>query len=458
MTSRVPVLTLPVIAAAALVLASPAAARAASPVSDTPQGTWGVNVTAADGSASSVYFVLRTTDRTYLVGKFSKLVNYATGQTVSVRNVAALLPDGSPDPGFTVGTDGPVRRMVAGPDGNLYLGGAFTRVYAGTSSIYQPRVARFGYLDGSAALDRDWRPSVSGAPSGYNGARLTPTVYALAFSQPDVSTGATKVYVGGSFTSAGSQGLPVETRTGLAAFDLVTGDLDATWTPGADNGTVNDLHGPSVRSFLVTSNGLMYVTGEFDQINGDYGRPALAQVSQSTGALTNFRPFYYSGNTPRPALNGYYHDGFELALATGYYNSSRPILFMASGGISNNLFSFDAETGQRWTQLWTDGDVQTVAVQDGYLYAGGHFLNFYGNKRVHIARLQLSSGAVDTSWAPALYPQHSKGYFYGVWSLAPYTDPDTGTMSMYVGGAFKNVNSSTTTAGVFKKFLWFQNG
>jgi hypothetical protein len=427
-------------------------AVAASPVSDRPYGVWGVALKLPNGSPSSVYSVLATPDRIYLAGRFSALVNSATGEQVSASNVAALLPDGTPDRGFTAGTDGAVRRIVLGPDGALYVGGSFNNVYAGTAKMYQPRIARLSYA-GAPVLDRGWRPRVTGQQPTYQQRLLQPVVYAIAFSSP-AADGARKVYVGGSFTTAATSGQPGSPRSDMAAFDLRTGTLDAAWHPAADNGsyTPNDLHGPSVRAFLVTPDGLVYVTGEFDQINGNYYRSGLAQVRQDTGELTGWVPYV----DKRLALNTY-NDGFELALVPAYSSYPRPVLFVASGGVSNNLFGFDAATGAQVTRMWSDGDVQTLAVQDGFLYVGGHFLEFYGASRTHVARLSLATGQIDGGWAPALLPGHEAGSFYGVWSLAPATDPQTGAAKLYVGGAFKTVSSSTTTNEPHRKFVWFQS-
>jgi hypothetical protein len=449
--------------AVGLLVASAAPASAATPVTDNPYGDVGVALTTASGAATSVYSVVRTADRIYIGGSFDKLTD-----GTSAKNIAAFRPDGSVDTNFTgkVNADGAVRTLALGPDGNLYLGGTFKRVTDPTCTSRtatcsaHTRVARLNALTG--ALDTAWAPSLTGSQPGWKATdqkqpcatgspvSRSPVVYGIGF-------GLGRVYVGGTFAQANGTA-----RDNAAAFDMATGNL-LDWRVDADNGVVSqtcDIHGPSVRAFLVNDDGTMYVAGEFDVVDSAT-RQGVVKVNSDTGQLV-------SGFTD-PFDND--NDGF--ALVRGPWKAAGDSLFVAGAGIHNDLHILRADTGARRTSMYSNGDVQTLTLQDNKLYVGGHFLQFNtkiapppgstkdpcststppASCRIHIARVDTSSGTVD-GWAPQMLPAQSAGYFYGVWSLFAYSDTNTNNY-VYAGGAFKDVKYSGGTES-HKKVTWFQ--
>jgi len=113
--------------------------------------------------------------------------------------------------------------------------------------------------------------------------------------------------------------------------------------------------------------------------------------------------------------------------------------YVGGGGTLNRVYDINPITGGTvWQSTHGDGDVQSVAVQGGQVYIGGHFDCVNGSDppavclatRLKIARYSLN-GVLDPTWAPNL----SAG-FMGVWAM-------TGDATqLYVGGEFTRVNGA----------------
>lgn len=54
-------------------------------------------------------------------------------------------------------------------------------------------------------------------------------------------------------------------------------------------------------------------------------------------------------------------------------------------------YSTSGSGAQAWN-LSSDGDAQTIALLDGKVYVGGHFLLLDGQRRVRIAAINASTG------------------------------------------------------------------
>jgi hypothetical protein len=85
-----------------------------------------------------------------------------------------------------------------------------------------------------------------------------------------------RIYIGGDFTSVGGQ-----SRSYLAAINRATGQVDATWTPTADQ--------PVDAMALAPDGSVLYVAGRFKTING-LSRVRLAALDPVTGAPTGWNP------------------------------------------------------------------------------------------------------------------------------------------------------------------------
>ncbi len=169
-----------------------------------------------------------------------------------------------PDPGTpvtmaadalpTVQIDGVVwSQAIVG--NTVYVGGEFTTAQpagaaAGVNTV--PRANLLAYDLTTGNLISSWNPGTNGP------------VQAVVAS-PDGS----RVYIGGSFTSAGGQN-----RFRVAAFNTATGALVSPWNPGT-NARVTS---------LAATNTTLYVGGAFSSA-GNTTRTKLAAFSTATGAL-----------------------------------------------------------------------------------------------------------------------------------------------------------------------------
>jgi WD40 repeat protein len=182
------------------------------------------------------------------------------------------------------------------------------------------------------------------------------------------------VYVGGSFSHAQTRSGSSVSRTDLAAFDVSTGALVATWSADA-NGRVDS---------LATDGSFLYVGGSFSTIGG-LNQSWLARVSLTTGAAD-------SGFRPR--LNG-----AVLALQAGGGSVYAGGAFSFSGGVSQHfLAKFDATTGAKVAAYTaaTNGQVNALALSpDGTrLAVGGAFTTLSGVARTGLGLLDPSTGTV----------------------------------------------------------------
>ena len=130
-----------------------------------------------------------------------------TGTTTRNR-IGRLNVDGTVDPTFNPGTNGPVLAVAVQADGKILAGGNFTAVGGGTGlTSARSHIARFN-ADGT--VDTSFDP----------GANLN--VYALAV-QPDG-----KILVGGEFSTLGGGDA---TRIGIGRLNA-DGSIDAAFNPG----------------------------------------------------------------------------------------------------------------------------------------------------------------------------------------------------------------------------------
>ena len=215
--------------------------------------------------AHSTSVVSRIGRRTATVGAALAVVA-ATFVAVAPSALAAVSPiQDRPSTGVTadalptVQVDGVVwSQAVVG--NTVYAGGQFANARpagaaAGTNQT--PRANLLSYNITTGALNTSFAPS------------LNAQVKVVAAS-PD----GTRVYVGGSFTTANGQA-----RYRLAAYSTSTGALISSFAPSLD-ATVNT---------LTVTNSAVYAGGVFGVANG-VARNHLAAFSASTGALLGWAP------------------------------------------------------------------------------------------------------------------------------------------------------------------------
>jgi hypothetical protein len=291
-------LTAALLAIAAVVAAGiPAEAVSSRPRATTP---------AFNGS---VYAIAHRGDVTYVGGEFTAAS--AGGRTYPRLRLAAfdsrsgaLLPWAPP-------ADATVRALAA-TDDSIYAAGDFHAV---------------------GGRDRDSLVRLhpgTGAVSSFRHS-LTGTAYALA-------VGNDRLYLGGSFTDVDGH-----RRANLAAFSLITGGLDGTWRPAADD-TVHALaiHGSKV-----------FVGGGFHTVQSVSGTLRLAAVHATTGRVDeNFLP-RAPAEVRAIAVDA---DGVSVATA----------------GVGGRAIAYSYRGKVRWQRVF-DGDAAAIVTAGGVTYVGGHF-------------------------------------------------------------------------------------
>jgi hypothetical protein len=337
-----------------------------------------------NGRVSAILFL---NGRIYIGGKFTSVrpAGAAAGTGEVARNrlaafdasTGALLPW---NPGASAAVF-----ALAGAGNTVYVGGSFSKLGASTRS-------RIGAVDASTgAILSGFKPKLDAAANS-------------------LAVGGGVVYAGGAFTTANGVA-----RASLAAFDASTGALSTTWAPAAGGNSSSTPTVTSVR--LAPGGGLVYVGGGFTTIDGA-SQNHIAALLASNGA-------------PSPTFT--HHVGYavvDLAVdSTG--------VFIAGAGGGGNFANLNPTTGAIAWQGGTDGNVQAIAVLDGEVYVGGHYLNYCGpqggqhtcttsTQRLKLLAVDEATGAL-TPWNP-----HANSAL-GIFALA-----GSGT-SLAAGGDFTKI-------------------
>lgn len=270
--------------------------------------------------------------------------------------------------------------LVNTANNSLYLGGAFTS--------YQPYKA-----PEISALD-----TTNGTPqidflSGFSGGEVTAILINGGYA-----------YVGGYFTAYQGQ-----TAQGLAKVDLVTTNLDTTFTQatGLDAGV-----------FALVINGTsLYVAGEFSTYRGA-NAGGIAKINTTTGNLDAVftQAVMFDGPASALAISG------TSIYVGGTFTDYR-------GTTVENLVKLDLTTGvldTTFSQITgPDNYVLSLYASGTSLYVGGGFTNYRGSTAVRLAKVDLSSGNLDTTFTQAT----------GVTGGDVYALSSDGT-SLYAGGSF----------------------
>lgn len=255
-------------------------------------------------------------------------------------------------------------------------------------------------------------------------------VIAAAVRLPDGS-----VVVGGSFRSLG--GLP---RRNIAKL-LPDGQVDPDWAPalgGAfedfpqqpESGPVGD---PGVSALAVDAGGNVYAGGVINSVN---------DVSTST---LGFRIVKLSGGgsgaVDSSFLVGTNSNVLALSIVGGhlYVGGSFSSVRTPSGQIARqNLAKLDLASGAvdtSWNAGVTGGDVRALAGDAaGGLLVAGAFVSIGGQPRSRLARLNVSTAQADPNWINNLGSPTS--LFTGSLQVEPITG------NVYVAGSFESVNGT----------------
>ena len=286
--------------------------------------------------------------RLYAGGEFTGVGGVARNRLAAINTVS-----GGIDSGWDANANSTVNALALSPDGSrLYAGGGFT----GVGGVARNRLAAIDAATG--AVDSGWDANANN------------TVNAL-------SIGGGRLYAGGGFTSVGGVA-----RNRLAAIDAATGAVDPKWNPDADG---------VVRALALSPDGSrLYAGGEFTGVGG-VARNRLAAIDAATGAVD-----------PKWKANANYTvyalavSGRRLYIGGGFTN--------VKGQSRNRLALVDGLTGDL-DPNWVPAADDTVwalesSVDGSRVYAGGRFTQISGTSVQRLARLDATTGALDTSWRP----------------------------------------------------------
>jgi len=392
-------------------LAAPAAgAQAAVPALDpgpnlsltADQSWWGANGRVAD--------IVTRGNRAWIGGGFD-YVGPTTGHAVVVDSAT-----GQRAPGPIV--DGKVNASIPDGSGGYYLGGEFARV--GSS-----RRVGLAHVLADGTVQKSWAPDVTGSVQalalvgstvlvgGQFSAVGTQSVSNLAAVAPDGSVAAWSatngpvsalavagdaVYVSGSFTTVSGTA-----RRGLARLGAASAALDQTFNV-TTNAAVNAL---AVTAGATRADDAVFFGGDFTSVTTGAGsavRNRLASVSGG-GALTTWAPsadasvraLAVDAGTGKVAVGG----AFSTVNASA---RERLAVLDASGattGLNAALSGCQAPhtTGSTYDLADCTTEVNSLAIQNGTVYAGGVFTMAGGALKHNAAAFTLATGAM-TSWRP----------------------------------------------------------
>lgn len=361
-------------------------------------GTAAVQVTDSQGATAVAHVrVLRirvngpvtatATDGTsiYLGGGF-----YATNPYSAPHLLVADLTNGNPALGCDLGTgflDGAVTAVVTSGN-SIYVAGTFNH-YNGAV------VGQLAKIDATTcALDTKFSQAGSFGMGGFGSNQGT--IYALALS-------GNSLFVAGTFQTY--RGAPA---TSPLKIDATSGNPDPTFSvsSGPDN---------SVNTIAVSSNSV-YVGGAFTHFNG-VAVPSLAKLDANTGALD----LSFANAAPvedMPGVSSLAVSGSALYVAGS---------FAHYGGIATNLAKLDATTGaldvsftQNVAQYTSIG---TILPTGNSVYIG-RYNNPYPTGLPLLVKVDSTTGVADPVFTNAV------AFNGAVNTLAPVGP------SLYVGGAF----------------------
>jgi len=325
------------------------------------------------------------------------------------------------------GLNGPVYCMAEGPDGKIYVGGAFTNAGGVSAADY---LARWD------PISEAWEAVVS----GING-----VVRCMDFDANG------DLYIGGSFTTINSGGVGKMAKV-----------VDLTGTPSVEAWGGAGIGAGNVLSIVVTPNGI-YIGGSFTSVDSIANTARIARwngaawEALSTGLNNGVNTIVYSpdnnlyigGNftdAAYPYLCKWNGTAFSaVGTNTDINGAVYPLAFdetgkLYVGGNFTNAGGIAAEKGANYIACWNgsswsavgkgaDALVYCIAINGGKLYASGKFTSV-GDLTLTDRVAVWSNGA----WQPLDIDLPGSDEIF---SILPASDG-----SLYIGGTFSTAASS----------------
>lgn len=346
------------------------------------------------GPSAAVYSIVTDGVSLYLGGTFTTYKSAAANRITKVNLTTAALDNTfSPSSGAN-GASSTVNALYLS-GASLYAGGLFT-TYRNLSAV---RVAKMG-TDG--VLDTTYNPS-----SGANGA--SGNVNAILASTNGV-------YVGGNFYSYRN----FSTANYIAKIDSA-GNLDTTFnSQSAANGFNNNVRA------IALSGSTIFVGGDFTTYRG----AAASRIAKldSTGVLdTTFNPASGANGT-NSSVWAIAISGLDLFIGGDFTSYKGTALkYLAKLNFSGTLdATFSTTTGP-------SSSVYALAISGSNVYIGGKFTTYKSVSANRVAKLDYTNAALNTTFSPSA----SNGVNNNVNTLLIYGS------SLYMGGTFTTYKGIT---------------
>ena len=242
-----------------------------------------------------------------------------------------------------------------------------------------------------------------------------------------VSDGSGGFFVGGDFSRGGT------TAQDFARTDLlhVTGGgaVDPAWDPATDAGIVNA---------MTLHDGVLYVGGSFTKIDGN-DRHRIAAIDAGTGEVVgNWAPAIDDGEVRSLAI------GLPMRIGDAVNTLYAGGTFRSIAGTSHRKvaeISLAAGTtgANAWDPAFLAGNVNAVAVNERYVYAGGESITSVGgdSRSPTLREIERTPDAHATDWVPD--PRTASGNRGVVHSLELRPSLLGGLGTLYVGGLFERI-------------------
>ena len=424
-------------------------------------------ITGSNGTNDLVYTIgVDASDNIYLGGCFSAYRGTTVFNITKVSKAGVI--DTTFSPTGSNGTNSCVL-SIALSGTNIFFGGYFSS-YRGATANFIAEVDSTGTLNttftGAAGPNAPVTTvAVSGSKVYFGGSfnqykgvtannlaatdtsgNLDTTFTAATGPNNDVSVilvDTSGIYIGGYFTTYRGA-----TANYIAKLDT-SGNLDTTFSPGSGQNGLNS----NVSAIAVASSAL-YVGGSFNQYRGATAN-YVAKLDTSGNLDGTFNPanapngFNQSVTAILPANNLlYFGGGFDSYGGTLVNNLVKldPMGNIDPGFLSATNSTTNSTTNSQSGTVGTNAAVSALSLTGSSLFVGGNFTTYQGAPASFVAKVNSSTGVLDTTYNPSTGANGVNGPVY---ALASDTD------NVYIGGAFtsyqiSNVNyiAKTSLAGV----------
>ncbi len=325
-------------------------------------------------ASSTVNKIVLNGNILYVGGHFTRV-----GGTTILNHLAAIdittglaIDNWHPDPQNDVNT-----MLLIGTI--LYVGGNFNSVpdFFGDSvpSIGGEYRNYLAALDASTGIVLSWNPQVSGLESSTG-------------RVDEMIAVDNTIYIGGSFDSVGTMA-----RNNLAAIDATSG-IPTSWNPSS-NAINNSSTDADITGAFALDVNVLYVSGSFDNINGEH-RNRLAAIDINSGQVLSWNPASNGPINIRAIAvndNAVYIGGVFAAWGTGV------------GTTRNGILALDAATGALLpfnsgaSLVAPNGTIRDMVLKNNMLYLGGTFTEIAGQTRNRLAAINVITDQL-ANWNP----------------------------------------------------------